>query len=344
MEFKMRISAFVLFVVTITVIALPGCNEETVPADTKNTTSFQIAMIGDIPRLGDKRIEPDLLPFMRLRDEINAANPAFTIHVGDFNAGNNPCTDACFERWYNIIQTFTVPFMFLPGDNEWTDCHTEKAGGFDPVERLWKLRDMFYATSQSLGKHTLSVERQSDSASDPRYRIFVENFRWVYGDIMFAGLNVQGSNNNFGRTPEMDEEFKLRNEAVNSYMRESFAQAKKNGNRGIMICIQANPQFERKPDTPNDGFRDFRAALEEETLGFDGKPVALLHGDSHYFRIDKPMKSSVSRRRIENFTRVETFGSPDVHWILATVDLDDPNLFRFEQRIVKGNAVDHTKP
>ena len=73
-------------------------------------------------------------------------------------------------------------------------------------------------------------------------------------------------------------------------------------------------------------------------------PVVLLHGDSHYFRIDKPMKSSVSMRRIENFTRVETFGSPDVHWILATVDHNDPNLFRFEQRIVKGNMVDHTKP
>ena len=33
----------------------------------------------------------------------------------------------------------------------------------------------------------------------------------------------------------------------------------------------------------------------------------MLHGDSHYFRVDKPFQDSVGRR-LENFTRVETFG------------------------------------
>nr|QNO41811.1 hypothetical protein EABBNKNM_00026 [Methanosarcinales archaeon ANME-2c ERB4]QNO42734.1 hypothetical protein APGODIHH_00023 [Methanosarcinales archaeon ANME-2c ERB4] len=35
-----------------------------------------------------------------------------------------------------------------------------------------------------------------------------------------------------------------------------------------------------------------------------------------------------------NFTRVETFGAPDVHWIRATVDVNDPNLFSFKQGFV----------
>lgn len=51
--------------------------------------------------------------------------------------------------------------------------------------------------------------------------------------------------------------------------------------------------------------------------------------------------STRSGRRIENFTRVETFGSPDVHWLRATVDFHDPNLFSFRPEIVKQNLVDH---
>jgi hypothetical protein len=37
------------------------------------------------------------------------------------------------------------------------------------------------------------------------------------------------------------------------------------------------------------------------------RPVAYVHGDSHYMRVDKPFLDARGRR-LENFTRVETFG------------------------------------
>ena len=73
------------------------------------------------------------------------------------------------------------------------------------------------------------------------------------------------------------------------------------------------------------------------TVSF-GKPVALVHGDTHYFRVDKPMTRSEKGHLVENFTRVETFGSPNVHWIRGVVDYQDPNLFRFEPVLVPGNV------
>ena len=82
------------------------------------------------------------------------------------------------------------------------------------------------------------------------------------------------------------------------------------------------------------------SALIMETLAFR-KPVVYVHGDTHIFRIDKPLVGSTSRRIIENFTRVATFGHPDTHWIGATTDLNDPNVFRFRQEIVKDNLVTH---
>jgi hypothetical protein len=46
-------------------------------------------------------------------------------------------------------------------------------------------------------------------------------------------------------------------------------------------------------------------------------------------------------KRLDNFTRVETFGAADVHWLRATVDARNPNVFRFEQRIVRSNLEQH---
>ena len=40
---------------------------------------------------------------------------------------------------------------------------------------------------------------------------------------------------------------------------------------------------------------------------------------------------------LENFTRVETFGTPYHHWVHVTVDANDPNVFTFRPRIVAAN-------
>jgi hypothetical protein len=40
---------------------------------------------------------------------------------------------------------------------------------------------------------------------------------------------------------------------------------------------------------------------------------------------------------IKNFTRVETFGSPNVHWIKVSVYPESRHLFTFEPMMVQGN-------
>ena len=70
----------------------------------------------------------------------------------------------------------------------------------------------------------------------------------------------------------------------------------------------------------------------------------LVHGDSHYFMIDKPLLDS-SGRRVENFTRVETFGDHqengdnDVHWLKALIDPQSRDVFAFQPQIVPANRV-----
>lgn len=295
------------------------------------TPKFEIGLIGDLPYTPEQEAQ-----FINLRQEINQAKLEFVIHDGDFKSGSTLCTDQVFQQRRDEFNQFKHPFIFVPGDNEWTDCHRENNGSYDPLERLAKLRELFFQGETSLGQQTLRLTRQSEN---PQYAKFRENVRWQYGDVLFVGLNVPGSNNNLGRTPEADAEYQERNAAVLAWMQEAFALAKQENLRAIMLTIQANPGFELAPDDPErTGYNDFLAALERETLNFK-QPVVLVHGDSHYFRIDKPLINSQTGRRLENFTRVETFGSPDVHWLRATIDFRDPNIFSFEQEIVEENLV-----
>jgi hypothetical protein len=295
------------------------------------TERFEFALIGDTPYSDFDATNS----FPNMIGEINHARLAFVIHDGDIKSGSAPCSDEILFERYRQFQTFWHPLIYVFGDNEWTDCAKNGTNQFLPEERLEKLREIFTRGDQTLGGSTFPLTRQS---GDPLFAKYRENVRWTFGDVLFVGLNMPGDANNYGRA-----EYSGRMSANLAWLRDSFALAKDKDMRGLMLVIQANPHFD-KPSTNRlrAGFNDFLSQLETETIAFR-KPVVLVHGDSHYFRIDKPLIGSKSKRRVENFTRVETFGNPDVHWVRATVDRRDPNVFSFQQEIVEKNLIDHRR-
>ena len=233
-----------------------------------------------------------------------------------------------------------------PGDNDWTDCwgrygpstlpYADSPSG-SAFERL-----LFTATDQSLGQRTLTLTRQSSEGG--LYAVYSENVRWKYGPVVYIGLNVQGSNDNYpyagvdGETRSASEIDRQRAEEVARkaanlhWLHDGFAYAKRVRAKGVMVIQQADLNFNNEQhlaDTRSwDAFPDYVNALRNETLGFRGQ-VALVHGDSHYFKVDKPLNGP-SGGVLANFTRVETFGARNTHWVSATIDASDPNLFEFE--------------
>lgn len=299
-------------------------------AKTTADTPFEFALIGDLPYSVEQEAKvPNLIA------DINQSPAAFVVHDGDIKSGGSLCDDATFVSRKQLFEKFEMPFILIYGDNEWTDCH--RKGNYDPIERLAKLREIFNQGNQSQGKRTLTLTRQSDNPQFTKYR---ENVRWNYHGIMFFGINMPGSNNNFGRTPDRDREYADRNSANLAWIKESFALASRNNSKGIMLVAQANPGFELDPtDKRRSGYNDFITALETEASKFKGQ-VVFVHGDTHYFRIDKPLPrftDETQLARMKNFTRVETFGSPNVHWLRAFYDPKNPNLFEFRQQIVPQN-------
>jgi hypothetical protein len=297
--------------------------------------------------------------------DMNSQKLAFTVHDGDLKQGTGPCDDALYNRTLGFFSALEAPVIFTPGDNDWTDC--DRNAGVSSLERLSHERELFFSTHSTLGQRTFIQAVQSEPlcwGEKPDHTRFreacVENRRWTYGRVTYATLNVQGSCNNLCDVGPDPAEFSARNSANIAWLRETFAAANANGSVAVMLISQANPGFDtsdstrgplRDPrtlvqtDTNPDGFRDFLVALREQVIAFR-KPVAYVHGDSHYFRIDRPMLDSLGRR-LENFTRIETFGNNasavtltnDVQWVKILVDPKSREVFAYQAQIVPGNRV-----
>jgi hypothetical protein len=164
---------------------------------------YTIGLFGDMPygALGRSQY-PNLLA------DINRSNVAFSVFDGDLHAGGDgPCNDSLYTTSLANFNTLQHPLIWVPGDNDWTDCWgrygAAQAPYHDPIERLNFDRRLFDSTSQSLGNRTLTLTRESSEGG--QYASYSENVRWVYGPVVYLGLNVQGSNDNYPY-PETDTE------------------------------------------------------------------------------------------------------------------------------------------
>jgi hypothetical protein len=287
-------------------------------------------LFGDTPY---NQWERDNLP--ELIAEMDSQGLAFVVHDGDIKSGSSVCSDEVLKDILGVFQKSATPLVYVPGDNEWTDCHRSNNGGYDPVERLGKLREWFFPNDLALGQRPLRLERQS---KDPAFASYRENVRWEAGGALFVGMNVPGSDNNFNGTRRNGgpvAEFIERGAANRIWLSQAFALARGKKLAGILLVIQGNPDFkDANAGKPNPGYADFLNQLREETLAFAGQ-VVLVHGDTHHHRIDQPLTDPPTQQVVKNFTRMETIGSPFFGWVKGSVDAADPQVFRFSPRLWK---------
>ncbi len=304
---------------------------------------FEFALIGDTPYgvLPGK----DYAPFDRLAEDINSRQSLlWVLHAGDIKSGKTPCSDAMYQDRLKRYNQFRLPVILTPGDNEWTDCHFVAAGEHQPLERLAKLRELFYPRPGlvTLGGGSMKVNSQ---ASIKGFAEFPENVWWQHQQVIFAAIHVVGSGNGLEpfekgsstkRTAANDAEVERRIKAAIKMLDTVFAVARESRAAGAFIMIHANPLLERnlRGTANRQGYIEFLTSLEEHVETFT-RPVVLAHGDTHYFRIDQP--PLVKRYFHKNFTRVETYGDGRVHWIRVSVDPSSEQLFRFTQEIIEAN-------
>jgi len=284
---------------------------------------FAFAVVGDTPYFA---LDEPL--FRNMMTNLDAADLAFIVHVGDFKSAASPCSDALFQERREWFAASRHALIYVPGDNEWTDCQRESAGRHDPAERLGKLRELFFSGETSLGRGAIPVQRQS---ADPRFPALRENLRWRMGPYLFATLNLPGGNNNRGRGAEPSAEFRGRMAANRAWLEEAFQRAREENAAALFLFFHANPGWERGADSgPRDGYREFRAQLAESARAF-GRPVVAVHGDTHTFRVDQPLRDPRGEP-VAGVTRIESFGSPAMGWVRVELDPGSRDWIRIEGR------------
>lgn len=288
---------------------------------------------------------------------MNSHNVSFAIFTGDTKNGHTKCTDkAIGQDVVDYFNRINVPTLYSLGDNEWTDCHRTSNGSYDPVERLSYIRNIFFNKDTTQGPNPIPLTRQGTLGGK-----FSENSRFVKNDVMFVALHITGSNNNLVATAKQctkkstrtqadcdaaTAEYKERNVKNIEWLKGSFAEAKASNLPGIVIAIQADIYFPfelsdggykndflAQLDPKVNGYADFFNTLVQETHNYKGQ-VLLIHGDSHYYKVDKAMFNN-DGTITSNFTRVETFGDVETSWVEMNVDPKSEDVFSFKPVILK---------
>ncbi|MBL4681569.1 MAG: hypothetical protein JKY88_12710 [Pseudomonadales bacterium] len=326
----------------------------------------------DFVALGDTAYNlPDDLPvYEALIKKINQSKPAFSIHVGD-TWGGVYCSEEnhlWVKEWF---QKYDHPVLYTPGDNEWTDCRKQDLldaykkmlaktaskedmmllqqsqsfeNSFNGIEfedslaSLNLIRKIFFSESYSLGEKKIPVLQQS-KVSD--FISMAENLRWQKDNVVFATVNVPGSEMNFTiNNLKRAKEAILRNEADVAWIKETFDHAQAENSKAVVIALHAGlfvegdgGSFSNKLLRGGTGgaYYWIARAIRDEADKF-ARPVLLINGDFHDLIIDRPFMVSQSegeQPRYANITRLQVYGAPEMKAVRVSVDTDTEWVFSF---------------
>jgi hypothetical protein len=251
---------------------------------------FEIALIGDT---GYSAAQDQIL--LKTRTAISSRPYAFVVHDGDIKDPLAPCTGERLEYVHQVFDGFSVPLVYTPGDNEWSDCP-------DPAAQLAAIRQRFFAGDHSLGQRRIALTRQAT---------FVENARWLVGNVVFATLNVPGPSGKSSRAGGLAQ-------ANVGWLNAAFDTAAAHDSPGVMVIWQDDP-FDSGSDS------ELVETLVNRARSF-GKPVVLVHGDTHVYRLGRPWGEA------PNLIELETFALDNTDWwVEVKVDPAGPEVFSFEK-------------
>lgn len=274
--------------------------------------------LGDLPYGKDDSAG---VRYRQLISTINKSPHEFSIHVGDIKSGSSVCSDEEFLRQRDHFSLYDRPVIYTPGDNEWTDCHRNSNGGYDPLERLTRLRSVFFPSSSSMGKRPMQLTTQPQE--QPEFLQFVENRRWQKNSILFLTVHIVGSNNNFeSRDPKAVAEFFDRDRANTRWINAAFDLAERKNLEAIVIAFQADVLESASRFSQFPSYSGFKASVGDTIIPRSqkfGRPVLLISGDSHEFKFGQPF--TIRGQSVSNLYQLVVPGNQDVRAVQVTVNV-----------------------
>lgn len=208
----------------------------------------------------------------------NESKPAFVLASGIKSAAE-PCSDRLYTQRRNVLNTSDRPLVLLLAGSDWTACRNS-AGRSNAIERLNRIREIYFEGPDSLGERKLELSRQSNIA---KFRSYAENAHWEQGGVLFATVNLPSNNNHFLAEAGRNSEYEDRFVANRSWLQRLFALAKRRKLEAVVLFSDGDlgahreegfsllPSFSSKQD----GFTDTRRILHALAKKYPGKVLLI---------------------------------------------------------------------
>jgi hypothetical protein len=245
-------------------------------ADARDDDVHRFAIVGHgFTDGGEKRLK------QALRDN-DDDDVAFLVVTG-IKGANEPCTDKLYQKRRELIDDARRPVVVLPAGSDWAECRNS-AGRSDAIERLNRIRELFYGEPDTLGARKLALTRQSMS---PRFRSYAENAHWSVGKVLYATVNMPANNNHYLNEAGRNSEYEDRLVANRFWLNRLFAIARRDKLEALVLFSEGNVKPLSQPTglrallrsaaPDNDGFAEPRRLILSLAQKFPGK-VLLVDG------------------------------------------------------------------
>ena len=293
---------------------------------------FEFAVLGHSFKAG-----PDDAPLKKAIAETSAFNAAFVVATG-IKAASESCSDKLYGQRKDLLDASAPPLIVSLSASDWASCRNSR-GRINAIERLNRLRDVYFADDQSLGQRKLTLSRLSSTA---KFRSYAENAHWEYGGVLFATVNLPANNNHFLPEAGRNSEFEDRLVANRSWLQRLFAMAQRKQLDGIVLFSDGDvgvlddddssllPSFSSKQD----GFAGPRKQIRTLAKKFSGKVLLVDTGGSETEGKDGKDKKAAARSEGPKIRWKGNLGhvSIDSDWSAIAVRPGKTPLFEVRQR------------
>lgn len=268
----------------------------------------------------------------QLREAIAATDAdslAFVVADG-IKTASEPCSDTLYLHRKALLAAAKNGLVLSLAGTDWSECRNAH-GRSAAMERLNRVRELFFGDDFSLGSSRIPVIRQSTTA---KFRSYAENARWEIGGVMFATVNLPGDNNHYRPEAGRNSEFEDRLIANRDWLQRVFKFAARKKMQGVVLFCDGDPLAEPgllerlAPGTKRDGFTETRKYIRALAAKFPGK-VLVVHN-----RIsDQPpaVDGIVWRNNVGNL-------EVGVNWLRLTVNPSNPALFAISNESFEANS------
>ena len=201
---------------------------------------------------------------------------AFMVVTG-IKGNAEPCSDKLYPQRRALVDDAKRPVIVLPAGSDWTECRNS-AGRSNAIERLNRMRELFYGEPSALGSGKLALTRLSMS---PRFRSYAENAHWSVGKVLYATLNLPANNNHYLLEAGRNSEYEDRLVANRFWLNRLFAIARRDKLEAVVLFSEGDLKALSQPTglrallqravPANDGFAETRRQVMVLAQKFPGK-------------------------------------------------------------------------